>query len=233
MRNSVLVGLIGDFDASVPAHRAIPLALDGAAQALAVRVIMDWIATDEVDNVSRISRYHGLWCVPASPYRSMDGTLLSIRHARENAVPFLGTCGGFQHAVLEYARNVMRWSDAEHAESAAGAGRSVISLLPCSLVETTERVHLLPATRIRAAYGVDAIDAQYRCRYGLNNGFRSALTSGPLRVAAENQNGDVRAVELSGEAFFVATLFQPERRALNGEPVPLVAEFLKASISLA
>jgi CTP synthase (UTP-ammonia lyase) len=228
VKSAVLIGLIGDFDSSVPAHQAIPLALKYAGQQSCVEVIVEWLPTDELSSTDRLSRFDGLWCVPASPYRSMDGALLGIRHARESNIPFLGTCGGFQHAIVEYARTVLGWSDADHAESSPGARRAVISALECSAIEAKESVRLLPGTRIARVYGTSQITAEYRCRYGLNNEFREALTAGPLRVAAEDQHGDVRAVELEGSAFFVATLFQPERAALRHEPVPLAAAFVEA-----
>jgi CTP synthase (UTP-ammonia lyase) len=228
MRKSVLVGLIGDYTPSVPAHQAIPLALRDAAESLGLEVAFEWVPTDEVTSVARISRFDGLWCVPASPYRSMDGALLAIRHARENAVPFLGTCGGFQHAVIEYARNVLGWADAEHAETAPGAPRAVISPLECALVEATDTVRLLRGSHIASAYGVHATTEGYRCRYGLNPEFQDALVAGPLHVVADDEMGEVRAVELDGHPFFVATLFQPERAALRGEQVPLVVSFVSA-----
>jgi len=228
MRKKVAIGLVGDYDQSVPAHQAIPPALQRAADALRVEVEFEWVSTNEIGSVSRISQFNGLWCVPASPYRSMDGALLAIRHARESAVPFLGTCGGFQHAVVEYARNVLGWSDAEHAETAPNAARAVISPLECALVEATGAVRLFPGTRIASAYRVQETTEGYRCRYGLNPEFQAALVAGPLRAAADDETGEVRAVELDGHPFFVATLFQPERAALKGELAPLVVAFVGA-----
>ena len=70
----------------------------------------------------------------------MDGALRAIRFARETPRPFLGTCGGFQHALIEYARSVLGWADADHAESAPGAGRAVVSPLSCALVEAIDVV---------------------------------------------------------------------------------------------
>ena len=230
MRRSVMIGLIGDYSQSVPAHQAIPLALQRAARALHIEVGLEWVPTEEVTSVSRISRFDGLWCVPASPYRSMDGALFAIRYARENLVPFLGTCGGFQHAVVEYARNVLGWADAEHAETAPDAARAVISPLECALVEATGSVRLFSGTRIASAYGVSETTEGYRCRYGLNPDFQAALVAGPLRAAADDETGEVRAVELDGHPFFVATLFQPERAALKGESAPLVAAFVQACV---
>ncbi|MDP2371963.1 CTP synthase [Rhodoferax sp.] len=231
MRKNITVGLIGDRDQSVPAHQAIPLALQLAADALHIEVGHEWVPTEQVTpiaGISRISQFDGLWCVPGSPYRSMDGALLSIRHARERAIPFLGTCGGFQHAIVEYARNVLGWADAEHAETAPGAARVVISALECALVETTSSVRLFPGTRIASAYGVNETREGYRCRYGLNPEFQAALVAGPLRAAADDETGEVRAVELDDHPFFVATLFQPERAALEGQSAPLIVSFVSA-----
>ena len=226
-----MIGLIGDYSQSVPAHQAIPIALERAAKALHIEVGFEWVPTEEITSASRISRFDGVWCVPASPYRSMDGALLAIRHARESAIPFLGTCGGFQHAVVEYARNVLGWADAAHAETAPDAARAVISPLECALIEATGLVWLFPGTRIAAAYGVSETTEGYRCRYGLNPEFRSALVAGPLCACADDETGEVRAVELDDHPFFVATLFQPERAALKGESVPLVVSFIGVCVA--
>lgn len=231
MGRTIRIGLVGDFDASVPAHQAIPLALDSAAETLGLQVGFDWIPTEEIHSASRLAGYNGLWCVPASPYRNMDGALLAIRHAREQGLPFLGTCGGFQHAVVEYARNVLGWADADHAETAPDSPRAVIAPLACALVEATRPVRLFPGTRLASAYGVTEIVEGYRCRYGLNPAFMAALVAGPLRAAADDDTGEVRALELDGHPFFVATLFQPERAALRGDSAPLVVAFLAACAS--
>ena len=228
MRSSVMIGLIGDYSESVPAHQAIPVALQRAAEIFDIAVKFEWVPTEEVNSVARISRFDGLWCVPASPYRSMEGALVAIRHAREAAIPFLGTCGGFQHAVVEYARNVLGWANAEHAETAPDSSRAVISPLECALVEATGLVRLFPGSRIAAAYGVEETTEGYRCHYGLNPEFRAKLVAGPLHAVADDETGEVRAVELDGHPFFVATLFQPERAALKGHAPPLVGAFVRA-----
>ena len=143
--------------------------------------------------------------------------------------PFLGTCGGFQHAVLEFARHVLDWPDAMHAESDPGVGRPVITELECSLVEARGRVALAPGSRLARAYGGSTAPTIYRCRYGMNPAFRAALTAGPLRATAEDEQGDLRAIELDGHPFFVATLWQPERAALEGQRVPLAEALVAAA----
>lgn len=227
------IGLIGDHNTSVTAHRAIPLAIELAAKELGIATDFHWLATDEITSQQDISHFDGLWCVPASPYRSMEGALQAIRFARESHRPFLGTCGGFQHAVLEYARNVLQWSDADHSETAPDARRPVISLLACALVEATEVIALEAGTRIRSAYGRAEIVEGFHCRYGVNPAFLEHLTSGNLRIAATGGAGEVRALELVDHPFFVTTLFQPERAALAGTLPPLVKALLRACESSA
>jgi CTP synthase (UTP-ammonia lyase) len=222
------VALIGDYDASVPAHQAIPPALKLAGERLSLPTSFEWLPTDQIEDTTRLSKFDGVWCVPASPYRSMDGALTAIRFARESRRPYLGTCGGFQHAVVEYARNVLGWADAEHGETAPDAQRPVITPLECSLVEATDAVILRPGTHIAAANGRSEIVVGDRCRYGLNPEFLAEITARDLRIAAEDRNGDVRALELQSHPFFVTTLFQPERAALRGECPPLVAAFVRA-----
>jgi CTP synthase (UTP-ammonia lyase) len=229
MTSAISIGLIGDYNATVLAHQAIPRALDLAGEVAGVSADYEWVPTQEIGDESRISGYDGLWCVPASPYQNMEGALRAIRFAREQGRPFLGTCGGFQHAIIEYARNVLGWADAEHAETAPNAARPVITPLTCALVEKTDTIRLHEGSILAAAYGCLETNEGYHCSYGINPSFLSAILSGPLRISAEDRNGEVRAVELEGHPFFVATLFQPERTALACRPPPLVSAFVRVT----
>lgn len=112
------IGLIGDFNPDVIAHIAIPQALTLAARKVECSVETEWLPTPllEKNTAERLANFDGLWIVPASPYESMEGALLAIRFARERGVPFLGTCGGFQHALIEYARNVLNLAEADSAD---------------------------------------------------------------------------------------------------------------------
>lgn len=222
------LALIGDYNPDVVAHQAIPVALQQAATALDLNVHIQWLDTDTITSTAALHGFDGFWCVPASPYRDADGALRAIRFAREQGRPFLGTCGGFQHTVLEYARNVLGWADAEHGELAPDAERAVIAQLSCSLVEVSDTVRLAPYTRIAQAYDCVDIHEGYRCRYGINPTFADALLEGNLILTGHDSAGDLRAVELLDHPFFIATLFQPERAALKGITPPLVLALLKA-----
>jgi CTP synthase (UTP-ammonia lyase) len=222
------IALIGDYDPHVTAHQAIPVALEMAAELYGLNVQWQWLATDEIHAESPLHTFDGFWCVPASPYRNRDGALLAIRFAREQRRPFLGTCGGFQHAVLEYARNVLDWSDAEHGETAPDAARALLTPLACALVEAVDTIHLLEGSLIAEAYETAEIREGYRCRYGVNPQFESELFKRELHAVGHDSEQGLRTVELSGHPFFVATLFQPERAALKGVLPPLVSAFVKA-----
>lgn len=222
------IALVGDVNPDVIAHKAIPLAIDDAAAVLALTVECEWLATRDIQSADALSGFDAVWVVPASPYQNADGAFIAIRHARENGLPFLGTCGGFQHAIIEYARNVLGWEDAAHAETDS-EGRMVIAPLACSLVEKSDVIELRPNTLIAKAYGRESIEEGYHCNYGIAPEFAAGLEAGPLRVSGWDEEGEIRAVELTTHPFFVATLFQHERNALAGRPAPLVHAFLRAA----
>jgi CTP synthase (UTP-ammonia lyase) len=229
---AVRIALVGDFDEAVIAHRAIPPALDLSAKQLGVNVAPEWVHTATIDlpAASRLVDFAGVWCVPATPYASMDGALAAIRRARECVQPYLGTCGGFQHAVLEYARNVLGQHAADHAETAPDAAMPVISRLSCSLVEKTGRVFFLEGTRLGDIYGAAQAEEGYHCNYGINSEYeRLFLATDGLRICARDEAGEVRAMELAGHPFFFGTLYQPERSSLRDVAHPLITAFLAAA----
>jgi CTP synthase (UTP-ammonia lyase) len=226
--DAVSIALIGDYDPQVTAHQAIPVALGLVAEHFGQTLQLEWLATDQIHADTPLQHFDGFWCVPASPYKSEAGALRAIRFAREQQRPFLGTCGGFQHAVLEYSRNVMGWADAEHGETSPESARAVLTPLTCSLVEAVDGIHLRPGSLIANAYETSDIHEGYRCRYGVNPQFERELLSNRLQAVGHDCSGDLRAIELKGHPFFVATLFQPERAALKGQMPPLVRAFVEA-----
>ena len=226
------IGLIGDYSPLVPAHVAIPQALDLAGAALGCTVRAEWLPTEQLsgDVFERLAAFDGLWCVPASPYASMDGALRGIRFAREQGRPFLGTCGGFQHALIEYARNVLGLIDADHAESNPETSLPLMIALQCALVEATGTIMLQPGSRVAALYGQSEVVEAYHCSFGLNPHYESLLADADLRISGRDSGGEVRIVELETHPFYVATLFQPERSAFKGHAHPLITAYVAAML---
>ena len=225
---AIRIALIGDYDPQVTAHQAIPVALGMLAEHSGRDVQFQWLPTESIHVDTPLQDFDGFWCVPASPYKSEAGALRAIRFAREQQRPFLGTCGGFQHAVLEFSRNVLGWADAEHGETSPDSQRAVLTPLSCSLVEAVDSIHLVAGSLIAKAYETSEIREGYRCRFGVNPQFERALLTHRLHAVGHDSAGDLRAIELNDHVFFVATLFQPERAALKGLVPPLVRAFVEA-----
>ena len=225
------IGLIGDYSPDVRAHVLIPEALAAAGAAIGRDVEPQWLPTESItDGVEALlSAFDGLWCVPASPYRSMAGALRAIRFARECGVPFLGTCGGFQHALIEYTRDVIGIAEADHAESSPEAATLIITPLACSLVGQTGRIFLEPGSRVARIYGRTEITERFHCNYGLDARYRSALGDGRLNFTGSDEHGEARVVELSGHPFFMGTLFQPELSHVPGTTHPIISAFVASA----
>jgi len=229
------VGLIGDYDPSSikTAHTITLKALTLAANDLSCAVELQWLPTPslEQDTAQKLAGYQVLWAVPNTPYASMEGALKGIRFAREHAVPFLGTCGGFQHMLIEYARNVLGLSDADHAESNPGAATLAVTPLTCSMNELSETFFLTPGSRVATIYGKSEVVEQYGiCNYGLNVMLRSGFEQRGLRVSGVDGNGEVRIMELDKHPFFVGTLFQPQRSAFKEIVHPVIKALLQAAL---
>jgi ribosomal protein S18 acetylase RimI-like enzyme len=227
----IRVGLIGDRNPDVLAHRAIPEAVRLSAARLGLQAEATWLATEELPaepDAARLAGLDALWCVPGSPYRHTAGALAAITIARTRDIPFFGSCAGFQHALLEIARNVLH-VEAAHAEIDPGAADPVIAPLSCSLVEVRGAVLISPGSLLARAYRVDRIEEGYHCSYGLAPSFAARFAAAGVAVTARDDAGDARAFELDGPRFFTGTLFQPERRALGGEAPPPVIALLEAA----
>jgi CTP synthase (UTP-ammonia lyase) len=226
------IALVGDFTDKSVAHRAIPVALELAAVAENCAATWTWVPTASIRDAPRdLSRFSAVWVVPASPYVSMAGALAAIRWARETQRPLFGSCGGFQHMLIEFARNVAGLAAADTAETNPGGAEPVVSPLACSLVEQTSPLRFAPGSRVREIYGRHTAVEGYHCRYGLNAAYRAQLESAGLCFTAFDENEEPRAAELPAgvHPFFIGTLFQPERAALRGEPPPLTCAFVRAA----
>ncbi|HXX68939.1 MAG TPA: hypothetical protein VEK07_17260 [Polyangiaceae bacterium] len=232
MNPIVKIGLVGDRSDKRRAHSAIPRALESAARLIGLDVTHAWLPTPALAAGAgdALDDFDGIWCVPGSPYASMQGALAAIRCARERSIPFVGTCGGFQHALIEIARDVAGIASADHQESSPGAEEPVIHRLTCALREDEREVHILPGSRLASIYERETIREGYHCAFGVNLEYRAALERTGVAFTASDDDGDPRAIELAGHPFFLATLFQFELAALRGATPPLVVAFLRAVV---
>jgi CTP synthase (UTP-ammonia lyase) len=126
------IALVGDRSDNVRAHARIPAIVDALLRRDGIALDPYWIATPDVAACD-LGRFDAIWLVPGSPYDSADGAMAAVRTARERGLPFLGTCAGFQYALLEFARNVCGLSAVENAEVAPESDEHLIVRLACSL----------------------------------------------------------------------------------------------------
>jgi len=220
--------IVGEYNPDSETHCATDAAIRHSLVALNAELTVSWISTATIKE-SDILQAHGLWVAPGSPYKDLSRALQAIRVARENLVPCLGTCGGFQHMILEFARNVLGFTDAHHAEYHPGSSRLFISALNCAVVGKELSVGLHPHTTARNLYGRDEVIERYYCTFGVNPAYSDTLAgSRDLVISGRDPNGEIRIIEILDHPFFVGTLFVPQTQSRELTPHPLVSGFLQA-----
>ena len=227
------LAIIGDYNGQYRPHIATNEAIAHSVVNFDIPLQYDWISTSviEAEFEKIISSYDGFWIAPGSPYKSMSGALKIIQYARENRIPTLGTCGGFQHMVIEFARNVMGITDAEHAEYDPYASNLVVNPLSCSLVGETLEVELTdPFSRTSAIFEEKKILEKYYCNFGLNPQYQNELHQEGFKIVGTDKLKEARILELENHPFFIATLFVPQENSTMESPHRLVTSFLKSTV---
>ncbi len=229
MDSIIKIGIIGDYDGR-PSHIATEEAIKHSAKKLGLEVASIWLPTASSDNnVQELQTYHGIWCAPGSPYISMNGALNAIQFAREHNYPFLGTCGGFQHAVIEFGRNVLHIPALEALDFNPYDENEYITALSCSLVGQTRHITIDQDSILYNIYPSVQITEKYNCSFGLNKSFQKLLNENGFHVIGIDEKEDARIMTLSSNTFFIASLFQPQLSSTYETPHPLINEYLKAA----
>ena len=136
MPEPVRIGILGDFNPEYRSHHATNESLQHSAHKLGIELEAIWLPTPSLlapDMPKTLETFDGLWAAPGSPYKSFDGMLKGIQFARVHDWPFLATCGGFQYALIECARNVLGIKDADTAENNSGSKNIVIYPVACAV----------------------------------------------------------------------------------------------------
>ncbi|WP_219833912.1 hypothetical protein [Paenibacillus sp. R14(2021)] len=224
------IGIVGDYHPGYPSQQATQEALEHSARKLDADLDYAWLPTTEIPEhpASAAAAYDGFWIAPGSP-ESPEGVMRMIRYARENGVPLLGTCGGFQQMILEYARHELLLADARHEELDPAADVPLISKLACSLVGQEGEIVMAPSSRIAAIFGILRTVEPFRCNYGLNPAYQALIEASDLRIAGTDAQGNPRVVELPGHPFYIGTLFVPQLRSTPEQPHGLVDAFVASA----
>jgi CTP synthase (UTP-ammonia lyase) len=226
---SVTIALLGDRQPSHPSHRE----LDAVRGMLGEDVVAEWVATDS-QAADDLGGLDGIWLVPGSPYADDGAAYTAARRARENDVPFLGTCGGLQYAVVEFFRNVLGVVSASHAEADGADESNVIHPLACRLQGEERLVRPIAGTRFSRLVGGEPFVGMHYCSYGPGPDEVQRLVEAGMIVEATADDAGAEVIELPANRFYVLTVFQPHIGALAGRPLhPLLREFVRCARSYA
>lgn len=191
----------------------------------------EWVETTAVTKSQGtiLKNYDAIWSAPGGQFKSTQGALDAILYAREQDVPHLATCGGFQHTLLELARDLLNIPDAAHEEYASEGQTLVITKMACSLKGQTGDVFIDPDTGAYRLYRQRQVQEDFLCSFGLNPSFRPRFDHPLLRISGQDQEGEIRILELPQNRFFIATLFVPQLRSTKENPHPLIEGFVRAA----
>lgn len=229
------IAVIGDYNDNFRPHAATNEAIEHSIRELGAALLWEWVGTDSIENRYEdiTATYSGFWIAPGSPYKNMSAALRIIKFARGNNIPVIGTCGGFQHMVIEFARNVLDIKDAEHAEYDPYASKLVVNPLSCSLAGQVLEIEITdPDTITYKAFGTDRVREKYYCNFGLNPTYQEQLHTNGFKVVGKDGTNEARILELDKHPFFIATLFVPQDNSTADKPHKLVTAFLKSVINI-
>ena len=242
-RRSVTVALVGKYVQLHDAYLSVAEALQHAAASFGARADIKWVDSEELceENVGAVlGGADGILVPGGFGDRGIEGMILAARYARENDVPYLGICLGMQISVIEFARNVLGWSDASSEEFTSCSQHPVIALMPDQQGVTakggTMRLGkypcvLSPQSRAYKYYGEGLIYERHRHRYEVNNEFRELISERGLVPVGLSPDGHlVEMVENPSCKWFVASQFHPEFKSRPNKPHPLFAGFIEASL---
>ncbi len=221
------IAILGEYTPTFTPHIATNEAIKHVQKSFDITLIADWITTEEIDS-KLFDQHAGIWVAPGSPYKNMEKTLWAIRYARENKIPCFGTCGGFQHMIIEYARNVLGYHDAQHAEYDPYFSSLFIAQLDCSLAGRELQLNFVSGSQVAKIYNSCSATEQYYCNFGINPNYYAVLRQGPLVISGCDAEGEIRVIEHPEHPFFIGTLFVPQTRSTPETPHPLVSAFLQA-----
>lgn len=227
---AIQIGIIGDYNPNFIPQAATRRALQHAAAAIGIEVEAHWIPTEsllEPDGVEVLRQFAGIWGGPGDVV-TLDGSIRGIQFAREQNIPYIGTCAGFQYAVLEFARNVLGIADATSAEFDPNAPRLMLTPLKCDIAGKKMQVTIQANTLAYHFYGNNTVMEEYYCHFGINPVYRSAIEEAGLKITGYDAEGEPRIFELPTHRFFLASLFVPQTSSTPERPHSLVKGFLNA-----
>nr|WP_299066777.1 CTP synthase [uncultured Allomuricauda sp.] len=240
-KHTVTIGLIGKYVELQDSYKSILESFIHAGAANEVKVNVKSIHSEHISakNVdSKLKGLDGILVAPGFGERGIEGKIEAVRYARENKIPFLGICLGMQMAVIEFARNVLGYKDANSTEMDQQTANPVINLMEEQKLVTnmggTMRLgawdcELKEGSLANEIYGKTEISERHRHRFEYNNDYRSEMEEAGLNASGLNpKTGLVEVIEIPSHPWFVGVQYHPEYQSTVANPHPLFVGFVKA-----
>jgi CTP synthase len=241
-KSRVKIGLIGKYIELQDAYKSILESFihAGAMNQCKVQIVnvhSEFLTNENVGE--KLRELDGLLVAPGFGARGVDGKIIAVKYARENRMPFFGICLGMQMAVIEFARNVLGWSEAHSTEMNTATSKPVIALM-----EEQKKVkkkggtmrlgaypcEIAPNTLAHKIYNSELISERHRHRWEFNNNYLNDFENAGLLASGRNPESKlVEIVELKGHPFFIGVQYHPELKSTVENPHPLFVNFVKAA----
>jgi len=244
LERDVTIGIVGKYTDLRDSYISIVEALKHAGYALNARVEPLWVESldleDDPSQIKMLDDAHGILVPGGFGKRGSEGKMAAIRYARENDVPFLGICFGFQLAVAEFARNVLDLKDANSSEIDPDTKNPVIDILPeqkeVKQMGGTMRLGEIPleiedGSLALKIYGKSEVGERHRHRYEVNPDYFEVFTKNGLRFSAKSDGAKrMEILELPSHSHYLATQFHPEFKSRPLKPAPVFKAFVEAAL---
>jgi len=241
--HEVTIAMVGKYMGSKESYKSLSEALVHGGINHDTGIKIEWIESEDLVRIGAeqlLSDADGILIPGGFGTRGIEGKVDTIHYARTKDTPFLGLCLGMQCAVIEYARNVMGWADANSAEFDSTSTHPVIDLMPdqknVSDMGGSMRLGAYPCSLVNGSlahqiYETEEIQERHRHRYEFNNEYREALTAKGLLISGMSPDKRlVEIIEIPNHSWFVATQFHPELKSRPHRPHPIFTAFIGAAL---
>ena len=240
-QKKVYIALVGKYTELPDAYKSIVESFIHAGAANHTKVKLQYVNSEKItkENIAaQLKGMCGILVAPGFGHRGIEGKIEAVRYAREQKIPFFGICLGMQCSVIEFARNVLGYADANSTEMDSTT-HPVIDLMEEQKGVTekggTMRLGGYPCalqkgTKVYAAYGKAEIVERHRHRYEFNNDYLDEFVQAGLKPVGVNPDTNlVEIVELENHPWFIGVQYHPEYKSTALHPHPLFVSFVKAA----
>ncbi len=242
-KHTVNIGLVGKYVELQDSYKSILEAFIHAGAANETKVNIVSVHSEYIDrnNVAeKLSDFDGVLVAPGFGERGIEGKIETVRYVREHNIPFFGICLGMQMAVIEYARTVLGFEDANSTEMNSQTSHPVIDLMEEQKTITDKggtmrlgswKCNLEKDSLAHQIYGKDQIEERHRHRFEFNGQFKEQLEKAGLKASGINPDtGLVEIVEIENHPFFIGVQYHPEYKSTVANPHPIFVGFVKAAV---